>query len=241
MSNHKEEKMENQSLSRIHNEHNVINIRPNQVLRINDRFSEDINFFMPPADGRGATSTLESVILIKLMRIVDASYIFEFGTYKGLTTRLLLENLPDKKCNDERIFTLDLPDIDGVNFQGTDVDLAKISIKAQRKYLTSNKKHLVKQLLIDCLELNELEYLKKFQLIFIDGNHEVSYVKSDTEKSFKMIADSPSCIAWHDYGNPEFPELTSYIQNIAKEIKVFHIENTMLAFHLTGKEVIAYI
>ena len=80
-------------------------------------------------------------------------------------------------------------------------------------------------------------YLGKFQMIFIDGNHKLRYVKSDTEKSFKMLAQEPSCIVWHDYRNPEFPELTSYIDSLADSKKIYHIEDTMLAFHLTGKEV----
>jgi len=57
-------------------------------LRIEDSCGERVNFFMPQAQGRGFVSTIESILLIKLMRIVDAQYIFEFGTYKGLTTRL---------------------------------------------------------------------------------------------------------------------------------------------------------
>lgn len=215
----------------------IIHIRPYQLLKIEDRFSDEIKFFMPQAQGQGSTSTLESVMLIKLMRVVDASYVFEFGTYKGLTTRLLLENLPDKKIITERIFTLDLPDIDNVNFQGSDKEIAKEALNFPRKYLSSKNKNQVKQIFQDCLTFDATEYLKKFQFIFVDGNHEVTYVKSDTENSFRMLANAPSCIAWHDYGNPEFPELTAYIEDLAESKIIYHIENTMLAFHLIGKEV----
>lgn len=215
----------------------ITHIRPYQVLRVEDGFPDEIKFFMPQAQGQGSTSTIESIMLIKLMRIVNASYLFEFGTYKGLTTRLLLENLPDKNIEGHRLFTLDLPDMDGIQFQGTDIEVAKESINFQRKYLTSSKKHLVNQLLQDCLTLDENTYLKKFQFIFIDGNHEVGYAKSDTEKSFRMLSDAPACIVWHDYRNREFPELTSYIEDLAQTKKIYHIEDTMLAFHLIGKEI----
>ena len=217
----------------------ITHIRPYQVLRISDRFEEEIKFFMPQPQGQGSTSTIESILLIKLMRIVDADYLFEFGTYKGLTTRLLLENLPNKNITGERIYTLDLPSIDGIEFQGTDVEVAKEAIEFERKYKSSKNKNLVKQLLQDCLTLDEQQYKDKFQFIFIDGNHEVNYAKSDTEKSFTMLAKAPSCIVWHDYGNPEFPELTGYIDNLAKQKRIYHIEDTMLAFHLLGKEVAA--
>ena len=99
--------------------------------------------------------------------------------------------------------------------------------------------NLVNQILQDCLTFDENKYLNKFQFIFVDGNHEVNYAKSDTEKSFKMLSHSPSCIVWHDYGNPEFPELTAHIENIATTKQIYHVENTMLAFYLNGKEVAA--
>jgi hypothetical protein len=215
----------------------ITHIRPYQVLRIEDGFDEEIKFFMPPSQGAGSLYSIESIILIKLMRIVNASYIFEFGTYKGLTTRLLLENLPEKDIKEERIYTLDLPSLEGVAFQGDDDKVAAEALGFQRKYLISSKKHMVKQLLQDCLTLDANEYLKKFQMIFVDGNHEVSYAKCDTENAFLMLSDQPSCIAWHDYGNPQFPELTAYIDDLAKKVKIYHVENTMLAFHLNGIDV----
>ena len=81
------------------------------------------------------------------------------------------------------------------------------------------------------------DLIGKIQMIFIDGNHEVNYVKKDTENALKMISEAPSCIAWHDYGNPQFPELKSYIDDLAKIYKIYHVENTMIAFHLRGRDV----
>ena len=218
----------------------IEHIRPYQVLRIEDRYSDsdEIKFFMPQAQG-GSLKAIELIILLKLMRVVDSAYIFEFGTYKGLTTRFLLENLPNKNITNERIFTLDLSSREGISFQGADEGIAVEALHCERKYLSSKNHHLVKQIFQDCLTLDETQFLKKFQFIFIDGNHKVNYVKSDTEKSFAMLADSPSCIAWHDYTNPQFPELTAYIEELATTKKIYHIEETMIAFHLTGKEVAA--
>lgn len=176
-------------------------------------------------------------MLLKLMRCVNPSHLFEFGTYKGLTTRLLLENLPESDVASERIFTLDLPDLEHVVFQGTDIEVASESIYCERKYLGSQRKHLVKQILQDSMTLDPDEYPRKFQFIFIDGNHELGYVRKDTENSLRMLADSRSCIVWHDYGNPEFPELTQYLEDLSTQIPLHHIEDTMLAFHLLGIDV----
>jgi hypothetical protein len=215
-------------------------IRPYQLLHITDNFDDEIRFFMPPLDGSGGLRTLESVLLIKLLRIVVPEFIFEFGTYRGETTRLLLENLPESKCDvkGERIYTLDLPDINNVVFQGSDKIIAEKALGFNRKYLASAKYNLVKQIFQDSMKFEPEDYLlNMFQYIFIDANHEISYVRKDTENAMKMLANAPSCIIWHDYGNPEFPELTQYLDELSNSIDLYHVENTMLVFYLLGKEV----
>jgi predicted O-methyltransferase YrrM len=215
----------------------LTHIRPGQLLSIPDNFGEEIKFFMPPAQGAGSLTTLESVILLKLLRCVNPSFVFEFGTYKGYTTRLLLENLPERNVDADRIYTLDLPEIDNVVFQGDDRTLAAEALGFQRKYLTSQKKNLVKQIFQDSMTLDPQQYLKKFQYIFIDANHEASYARKDTENALKMLSDSPACIIWHDYGNAQFPELTQYLEGLSDGLRLYHVEGTMLVFHLLGVEI----
>jgi predicted O-methyltransferase YrrM len=210
-------------------------IRPYQVLGVADEFPEEIRFFMPQAQGSGSLLSIESLLLIKLMRITQPKYLFEFGTYKGLTTRLLLANLPPMSgVSGERIYTLDLPSLDDVPFQGTDVDLAQEALGFERKHLQEQDRHLVKQILQDSMKFDGSQYAGKFQFIFIDANHEVAYARRDTENSLKMFSQEKGCLIWHDYGHPEFPELTKYIEDLGKEMKVLHVEHTKLAFHPRG-------
>src|SRR5436853_7172830 len=42
---------------------------------------------------------------------------------------------------------------------------------------------------------------KKFDLIFIDGDHHYQFVINDTAKMFELLKDERSIIVWHDYGN----------------------------------------
>jgi hypothetical protein len=194
---------------------------------------------MPDGYALGKINTLESILLIKIMRIVKASYIFEFGTFKGNTTRLLLENLPPpppaNRSIEKRVFTLDLPNIKNIYFQGSDKKIAQISVRNKKlEYYKCSQKNLVEQILINSEEFNENKYLKKFQFIFIDANHAEKFVASDTEKSFKMISSKPSAIIWHDYNNPQYPSLTRYIKKLSKYKKIYYIKDTMLAVHFIG-------
>lgn len=225
-------------MTQVHGAHDrssaMIHIRPTQLLSIPDDYDEEIKFFMPPAQGAGSLTTLESVMLLKLLRVVEPARLFEFGTYKGYTTRLLLENLPPRDVSGERIYTLDLPELDNVAFQGDDRTLATEALGFERKYLKSANRHLVRQIFHDSMTLDATPYAKQFQYIFIDANHEVNYVRKDTENALEMLADAPACIVWHDYGNRQFPELTQYLDDLASDLPLYHIENTMLVFHLPG-------
>jgi predicted O-methyltransferase YrrM len=214
-------------------------IRPYQVLGLVDEFPEEVRFFMPPAQGAGSLLSIESLLLIKLMRVTKPKFLFEFGTYKGLTTRLLLANLPHRgDVSGERIYTLDLPSLDNVHFQGTDVDLAQEALGFRRKYLDEENSGLVKQILHDSMTFDGAVYPEKFQFIFIDGNHDVDYARKDTENSLEMFSREKGCLIWHDYGHKEFPELTQYIEDLAKEMTIYHVEHTKLAFHPRGFDVL---
>ena len=211
-------------------------IRPHQVLNIPDHLGDEINFFMPPAYG-GSPLVLESIMLIKLLKVVDPDQIFEFGTFTGITTRLLLENISNKSSKAKRIHTLDLPDTAGITFQGSDKIVAEKSIGFDRVYKKSKKQNLVNQIFQDSMLFDPSPFKSQIQFIFVDGNHHVDYAKNDTENSFAMLGGSPACIVWHDYGNPEYPELTSYLEEISTHKPLYHIEETMLAFHPVGFEV----
>lgn len=58
---------------------------------------------------------------------------------------------------------------------------------------------------------------------------------SDTQNALAMMDRSkPSCILWHDYGNPEYPELTPYFDELSTELDMVHVEDTKLCAHFQG-------
>lgn len=208
----------------------MINIRPNQILRLVDKDNEAFWFQIP---SRGWLITFESTILVALLKIVKAKRVFEFGTYKGFTTRLFLENI---NSDEIIVTTLDLPSTSGISFQGRDEILALESLEAEREYLNSSKGDQVEQMLLDSMSFSGEGYEKAFDMIFIDANHKVEYARRDTENALKMVRDG-GCIAWHDYGNPEFPELTKFLQELSLDEPIYHVEETMLCFYLPGVQI----
>jgi hypothetical protein len=205
-------------------------IRPHQILSLGQNFDEPYQAFLPP-NYAGGIMALEAVMLVKLLKLLQPRKLFEFGTYRGDTTRLLLENMEP----DAHIHTLDLDSADGVTFQGNDGDLASHATRLPRKYELSARRNQVTQLLLDSMQFDPSPFHEQMQFIFIDANHELSYVKQDSENALAMLAPENSVIIWHDYRNKQFPELTSYLE--ALPLTLHHIEETMLVLYLRGIEI----
>ena len=95
------------------------------------------------------------------------------------------------------------------------------------KFLFSGKEieKKIEVIFIDSREFDTKRYLNKFDLIFIDGGHTYSVVKSDTKKAFEMISDR-GIIIWHDYvvGKESCKDICKLINKIEKEKKIFHIK-----------------
>ena len=79
----------------------------------------------------------------------------------------------------------------------------------------------------------------KFDFIFIDGDHSYEGVKSDTKNAFKILKDSTSIIAWHDYSDLtgttiNWGVLSGILDGCPKENlkNLYHISNTMCLIYI---------
>ena len=207
----------------------VQKIRPHQLLGLGSDFGKPFTGFMPQPFS-GSLMALENIVILKLINLIDPINIFEFGTYMGETTRLIIENLDYEKNNNRKLWTIDINTIDGINFHGNDIDLATNSLKLERNYLKSKYSNIVNQIYSYSMFFDPSSINEKMDFIFIDANHSLSYVKNDTEKSLEMISNKKSVIIWHDYENPQFKDLTNYLDLLSQNgFKIYHIEETMLA------------
>lgn len=79
---------------------------------------------------------------------------------------------------------------------------------------------------------------KKFDLIFVDGDHSYEGVLNDTKKVFPLRKHENSIIVWHDYGfhteNTRYTTLKAILDGIPKEKhkNLYHISNTMCAVYI---------
>lgn len=82
---------------------------------------------------------------------------------------------------------------------------------------------------------------KRFDLIFIDGDHAYKSVKIDTGNAFNLLRDEDSVIVWHDYGfTPETVRssvLAGILDGCPYEHRenLYHVSNTMCAIYARQK------
>ncbi|HSJ23188.1 MAG TPA: class I SAM-dependent methyltransferase [Longimicrobiales bacterium] len=147
----------------------------------------------------GGTSDREAWILATLAK--GRRTMFEFGTATGKTTYLLARNSPD----DARVHTITLPPDALAQYDAGVSDSGLAERKAREEsvfttflYTGTDVEPKVEQLYGDSKALDATPWAGRCDLIFVDGSHAYSYVKSDTEKALRMIAPG-GVILWHDY------------------------------------------
>ncbi len=76
---------------------------------------------------------------------------------------------------------------------------------------------------------------KKFDLIFVDGDHHYESVKNDTAKVFELLRDESSVIVWHDYlrhsGEVRYEVLAGILDGAPAPFRnnIYSVSNTLCA------------
>src|SRR4051812_22559620 len=202
-------------------------IRPYKVFELLKAPPKDriASVMLPTRRGAGGTSLLETMLLIAACRLVDARRVFEFGTFMGTNTLNLASNIPD----DGEVFTLDLPDA-GFIQHDADAPLARMHVSATSMDFSGTfQERKIRAMTGNSRTFDFSPWKNSIDMSFIDGGHDKETAKADTESALTMSrTDRPSCIAWHDYGNREYPELTAYLEDLSHSRHIVHIEDTML-------------
>jgi len=166
--------------------------------------------------------SLELECLIACIRIVKAKRIFEFGTFRGTSTLHMAMNSPE----DARIWTLDADDETLAKSGMLDVYDWRSQFPLEFSGTPGERK-------ITCL-IGDSRIFDAFprdmDLVFIDGDHTTAGVKCDTRNAENILNyQRTGCILWHDYQNSECQENTAFLDGLAENRDLFHVEDTMLA------------
>ncbi|MDR0792100.1 MAG: class I SAM-dependent methyltransferase [Chitinophagaceae bacterium] len=194
-----------------------------QVNELFPNFSEELNSFS--FLGGGSLPT-DIALLKSLCRTKENCTYFEIGTWRGESVC----NVADvaKEC-----YTLNLSK---QQIRALGESEAYANAHAYFSKDLPNVTHLEgDSRTFDYKALN-----KKFDVVFIDGDHRFSYVKSDTQKVFQYLLHENSIVVWHDYAySPEevrFEVFNAILDGVPKEYhsNLYHVANTLCAIFIKG-------
>ncbi len=160
------------------------------------------------------------IALISLIEHFNVETVFEFGTWRGCTT-LLFYSHP----NIEKVTTLDIHKDLNVTYNSPKRGAmdAKGDIHIREAHPQSDKSFYgsffrgkpIKQIFCDSIKYVPTD---KYDMVFVDANHDYAHVKNDTELALKM---AKKIIAWHDYNNGGLgvmgePGVVAYLDELKK-------------------------
>lgn len=178
----------------------------------------------------GSTAPLERMLIAQMASHFQPATVVEIGTYRGGTTRLLLDQLPESSC----IHTMDLPpEVDALHTPGTtDSRLIQHRVLG-RAFQDHPRSSQITQHLGDSMKESTWDNVpQSIDLAFIDASHSYLAVKNDTEKVLAR-ASKDAIILWHDYseGHSEERGVGTYIRELMKTdptVVVCHDTDTAL-------------
>ena len=202
-----------------------------------------------PSSDIGSVTLLEASALVSLIKLLKPRKIFEFGTFLGYSTGLLVENSSD----DCQIYSLDLGDSHvgaqplGAFAQSDVRSDGDINDEYLRGAQGARGPHYTTAL--SAADRSRLTLLQQdsrrfdpsahglegsVDLVFVDGGHDTETVTIDTANARRMIGDS-GVIVWHDFNSGIHSDVTTFVNALARDETIVCIQHTMLAILLVGR------
>lgn len=176
---------------------------------------------------RGAAQPIDLALLRALARRYNPCQYLEIGAWRGESAANIAE------VADECV-SVDLSEAEMRQSGSSDEFITKV-----RGFFSKNLKN-VRHILHNSQTLDFSALGGKFDLVFIDGDHNYQGVKMDTENAFKTLRNSSSVIVWHDYKRITESvrwEVFAGILDGCPEEKIdnlYHINNTFCAIYMEG-------
>ena len=175
----------------------------------------------------GGSLPTDMMLLAGLAGEINECAYFEIGTWRGESVAMVASRA--KSCH-----TLCLTD-DQMRAMG----MHDTTIESHR--LFSRNLENVTQIRGDSRHFDYATLDRKFDLLFIDGDHHYDFILSDTRNVFKHLVHENSVVVWHDYGHhPDrvrYEVMAAILDGVGADRaeNVYHVAHTKCAVY-TGKE-----
>jgi hypothetical protein len=212
----------------------MIPIRPHRLFNLVKTRSYEARMVQIVLPDQRAPILLDTAILLALAKLVQPRTYFEFGTYLGVQLINVAANLPQES----RLYTLDLDEESAtaqVDEKQRPLTVQYLNAKRQKKlaFLGSSFEERIIPLRGDSNTYDFTPFRGQMDMLFVDGGHELPTLRSDTENAFKMLSPARiGCIAWHDYGNKNYPGLRDYIDELSESRDMFFVEESWMVFFI---------
>jgi predicted O-methyltransferase YrrM len=175
----------------------------------------------------GGSLPTDMLLLAMLADQIPGCSYFEIGTWRGESAALISSRA-------ETCHTLCLTD-EEMRSRGVDE-----SAIGQHRFFSRDLQNVV-QHRGDSRNFDFALPGRKFDLIFIDGDHHFDTVVSDTRNVFRHLVHDRSIVVWHDYGfHPDrvrFEVMAAILEGagLERRERIYHVAHTKCAVY-TGKE-----
>jgi len=181
--------------------------------------------------GRGLHNCMLELAYLALIALSSKpKAIFEIGTFCGRTALHFALNTPE----DCMIYTLDLPDNErpaiapGIN----EADARLIQqCQTGLEYRGTRVEKKIQQLYGNSVHFDFGPYIEKVDVVFVDGCHDYSVVRSDSINALRMVKPG-GLVIWHDFANyGDYHDVTRAVLELVPAKDLYQIGDTQLAVY----------
>lgn len=184
-----------------------------------------------PAPADGEITTLELMVIARIVHHHRIRAAFEIGTFNGRTALNIAANAEGAIT----VHTLDLPVAD---LHATVHALSPHEHRFVEKpapgscFMNTRYAGQIVQLYGDSSSFDYAPYAGTMDLVFIDGSHTAGHVRNDSYAARDLIGAGGGIILWHDY-DADWPDVTSELDRLQASDPYFtglqRIDGTSLA------------
>ena len=217
--------------TRPNSEGTMIRIRPHHLFNLVQTPSYEARLVKIVLPDQRAPMLLETAILLSLAKLVKPRKFFEFGTYLGVETLNMAANLPQ----DSHLYTLDL-DEDSLRDLQQDVHDRPLTLTHfdnlnTLAFLGSSYENRITQLKGESKSFDFSAFKHQIDMVYVDGGHDLPTLVSDTKNALMMLCDDhTACIAWPDFENLAYPQVTEYLLSLSTSRAMFHVQESRIVF-----------